>query len=244
MFLNGGLNDQPKALKYMTKRLLTRCTLTGAMALALAACNAGGEEDGPTGVISSGVLNAELPTDAERAALPDDVNALIDSFITANETLVSPSALPSGTATYTGTSAFALIDGDTDAVTATLVGDASLSVDFDAAGIAVLGRFGNFVATDLAEGNTVTVNSGQIDLGNGVITGTEFAGGVAGSINATVSGPGGSETVNLSIGGDLDGAFAGADAGTAIGTVSGTADDGSGGTDFFDGLFVTERVVP
>lgn len=229
----------------MTIKTLTRLTMTGAMALSLAACNASGDDEGPAGVVSSGILSAELPTDAERAALPSDINALIDQFITANETLAAPTALPGGMASYTGTSAFALIDGDTESIAATLIGDANLEVDFDATGIAVTGRFDRFVATDVAEGGTVTVNSGSsIELGDGVISGTTFSGGVAGTINATVTRNGGSENVSLSIGGGLNGAFGGADAGTAIGTVDAFADDGMGGTDEVGGVFVTNRVGP
>lgn len=55
--------------------------IAGMMVLGLAACGGGsGGGGGDEFVLSSGVLELELPTDAERASFSEEVNLLIDDI--------------------------------------------------------------------------------------------------------------------------------------------------------------------
>lgn len=229
----------------MKMNTLTRLTMTGAMALAVAACNASGGDDDVGGggigggtVVSSGIIqNVELPDANARTALPTLAQTIISNFETANA-LAPTSVLPSGSATYSGSSAFAVLDGPDGDVLNAVTGDANLSVNFDAPQVS--GTFGNFTVADVTGASTVNVNSGSINLAPTTISGSAFNGTVSGTINATVTEGGSTDTLDFTVDGTLNGGFGEADAGTAVGSIEGTL-TGGGATDPLEGIFVTTK---
>lgn len=185
--------------------------------LGLAACSSssGGGDDSP-GIVSSGILELEFPTAAERADIPDELNALIDNVQTANEEGVA--LTPSGDATYTGTFGLGV-----DNESATLVsGDVTAVFD-----LATSTMNATFTPTEIIDPDNPTV-SGSFEAVGMVVTDGRYSGGVAG--NVLVDG-----VENVSVGGDLIGATT-ADNET-FGAIEGVLSSSQGGDSAYGGYF-------
>lgn len=160
--------------------------LKSLMVLGLAACGGGGGgSDAPANVptISSGILNIEIPSEADRAGLSPEINQLIDDIQFANEegTAITPGLdiTFDGVATYDGVFGIAVDDdygtivGGTLSATFTLA-DSDMDVEFTPvevdtiAPVTVSGGFGALdmpVSAGLYSGiatGTLTVSDGEI----------------------------------------------------------------------------------
>lgn len=237
----------------MNIRLLTRSALTGAMALSLAACNVSSGDEGDDGASdpvptvdletteSSGLVTVQIPTIAQRTIFTESVRNAFTEFEAANALdPVNTSTFPSGagTARYVGSSAMALLEESNGEAVAVLSGDVEMTADFSSPFNSINGTISNLQAQDIAEGQTVTVNSGAISLNDGTRGGGTFGGGVTGGFNVTVGEGAAAETVDFDVSGNFGGAFGTqtVEGDTMVGLIDGTATDGEG-TETFQGVF-------
>ncbi len=189
----------------------------------LSGCLGSGEEGGT--VLSSGLLELDVPNAASRADLPADVNEALDALIEANENGLLD-LTPDGRSEYRGDFILALGENDI-----TVTGDASLFLDLDATG----GTFSISPDEALDEGEVVDAGghiSSQITVTNGEYTGSiEFS-------NLTIGS--GEEFLDLNMDGTVNGLFT--QAGETFGEFSGglTEDVPDGASDTYDGLFFME----
>ncbi len=196
---------------------------------ALSACSTGGEDgggNGDPGRISSGVLEAELPTEKELAALPQPAQDTVAAFIDLNENTVRSTTFPSGTDVgYSGTTAGAIGDGDELVY---LAGDISLVANFDQARI-IDGQMGNFNVYEAEDTQTAIPVSGTVDIASGPIDTADYRVSFAGTLSA--------DQQNFEFEGQMFGAFTGDNAATTLGTYTGQVTNAMRETDSLDGVF-------
>jgi hypothetical protein len=218
--------------------------LTGFLVLTLAACGGNGTSDATgdyDGVISSGILQIEFPNAEDRAALPEDVQALLDDFQSINENEAATIATsPRGE--YAGSFGAELdTDGIPDGDGTLIVGDVAMEVRFAGNNVNY-----TFVPTGVRNNAGFSTASGEFggsaDIVDGYYADSFIGTVILDSALAT------EET--LSVGGDLGGAFVSipGEGGSAVGQTIGAFDgsvantDGSFAGNVFSGLFWGERV--
>ncbi|MEL6570340.1 MAG: hypothetical protein AAFQ64_01695 [Pseudomonadota bacterium] len=196
---------------------------------ALAACGGSTGDDGDgseMGIISTGILtDVEVPSNEDLEGLPADVQALVNDFVTTNESITQTETRPSGTATYTGDYGFGFDTADNDTV---VVGDMTMSANFD------LGTI-NGTVTNLSgqsEGMALTI-SNDLTVLAAIDNVSDIAGTVAGDVELE------GETYSLSA--SIDGAFGGTNAETALGTTMGEVTNPDNTVDGFSGYFLLDR---
>ena len=212
---------------------ISKLTMTSAMALALAACGGSSDSADPDTIVSSGILEIELPTDP--SAYGTEVETLIGQVTTANETgsLIDPA----NSAVYDGTWGAEVNDyvgGDG----ALIGGDAQITVNLDST--SATATFGVEFAEENDGGNMTSLtvvgdifeDSGGLTIASGLLSG-----GLEGDFLVE-----GEETYSFT--GALDGAFADVDGtntafgqfdGTLTNTTEGSPDEGL--TDDVGGAF-------
>ena len=218
-------------------------TIAIGAALTLAACggSSSGGEDPVQGVdfeISEGVISdIEIPTDAQIAQLPNEIQNVVNQFVSANENEILTPTLPMGEALFVGPWA-AGSTGDSDALVG---GTMSIEVDFDAGDEFLNGRLDvNYVFGEDGEALAVTRNPLEEDGFDVDVNGVIEDGGIAGTLNGRFN----VEDDPILFGGSIEGSFTGEGATGAIGTISASVGFADGGEDGFDGLFQLDRTVP
>lgn len=185
-----------------------------------AACGGGSDVPVDDFVLSSGILELEIPDDAERLDLSTELNDAIDSIVSANET--GTAVTPAADATYAGVFGLGVDDVGETLVTGTVAAtftfaDGDMDIAFTADEISEAGTTiaGSFESTDLA------------------VTAGLFSGTATGDL--TVTDAGGAEIVSVSA--DLDGAITSAE---TFGSFEGVATNPDASTDTFGGLFYAD----
>ena len=188
----------------------------GILLATLAACG-GGEDPVDDFVLSSGILELEIPNDADRADLPAELDDAIDSIVSANETGVA--VTPAIDATYAGFFGLGVDDVGETLVTGTVAATFTMATsDMDIA----------FTADEISEAGTTI--AGSFDSTDLAVTAGLFSGTATGDL--TVTDAGGAEIVSVSA--DLDGAITSAE---TFGSFEGVATNPDASTDTFGGLF-------
>lgn len=135
--------------------------------------NCGGAPSTPDVTISSGVLEFELPSDAEMATFPAEIQTLIGDLETLNETATLTTTMPTtGTGTYTGSFAMGIDDTDTF-----LIGSVNLLADFATPDIT-----SDLTPTSVFTEEGTLTPSGSISVGGATYTGSTFETGMIGDI--------------------------------------------------------------
>lgn len=203
--------------------------LTGVAALAACGGSGGsgdGGDDGGIGVLSTGALqDVEVPSADDLAGLPQDVQDLVNDFVTANETLAATTTRPTGTASFEGNYGFGFDDADNETV---VIGDMRMTANFDT-GI-IDGTVSNLTGTS-PEG-TLTI-SNDLDVSAVIDNTADIAGTVGGDVELE------GETYGFSA--SIAGTFAGDTAGSAIGTTEGLVTNPDNSVDSISGYFLTEQ---
>lgn len=204
--------------------------LLGLAATTLAGCGGGSGDEGEF-TLSNGVLTGiELPSEADLAEFPTEVQTLVNDFQFRNENSDLPSNVPiSGTAGYGGVLGFTVeSDGEVFAV---VTGDLELSADWDNPfGDLVTGTVSNLSGED-AEGEPLTIsNTLEIDA---PINGSEINGSIEGDLELE------SEIYNLD--GNISGSFAGDGATGLLGETHGTVTNPDASVDEFFGIWFADN---
>ena len=193
--------------------------IAGVCVLMLAACGGSGSGGGDDTILSSGILEIELPDGASRADLSPELQDLVTDVENANEN-GGPATQPSGATTYSGTFGAGIVDSE-----ALFSGDATVNID----GSADVDYTFTVTSIDDPE-NPGSTASGSFGGTADSTSGGTYTGGLAGSITLDQ----GSGDIILSVGGDVDGAF---DANNnAFGSMDGSV-MGGGIDDRFTGIF-------
>jgi len=211
----------------MTKRYL----ITLAAVAALSACGGSGgtgdnDSEADIGILSSGILtDVEVPSPADLAGLPTEVEDFVNAFVEANESFTQTATRPFGTADYAGQYGFGFDAEDNPTV---VYGDMTMGVDFGTGNIS--GSITNL--TGDSEGQVLTIGN---DLT--VLAVIDNQSDIAGTVAGDVVLDGQTYDVEASIAG----AFGGDAAETAVGTTMGLVTNPDATTDSFSGYFLVDK---
>lgn len=199
--------------------------IAGVFVLTLAACSANDKViGGDVSVISSGLLELELPNEADREALPQEFQDFLDDVQLINEDALSTvDTSPRGV--YAGN-----FGAELDSDGTLIVGDVTMEVRFAGNNVNY-----TFVPTNVETGDENPPITGEFGGSANIVDGY-YSGSIIGTVTFT------EETLTLS--GDLNGVFAESTGSKTIGEFDGSVEnlDGQFDGDTFGGLYLAEKV--